>query len=190
MRITESGLKGLLIIEPDIYRDQRGYFMETWNHERYSSYGINDQFVQDNLSFSACGILRGLHFQNPRGQGKLVYVTLGEVFDVAVDIRAGSPTYGRWEGYYLSAENSRQLYIPEGFAHGFCVTSKDAVFVYKCNEYYSPSKEAGILWSDPEIGIKWPVEKPVLSEKDAKNPLLRDLNSSVIPRYGDSNEQS
>jgi dTDP-4-dehydrorhamnose 3,5-epimerase len=181
MKVTESKIKGLLLIEADSFGDQRGYFMETWHRERYVQCGINEDFVQDNLSYSAYGVLRGLHFQNPQGQGKLVYVIKGEVYDVAVDIRKGSPTFGQWEGYYLSDENRRQLYIPPGFAHGFCVTGESVLFAYKCTDFYNRETERGLLWNDPDIGIKWPLEKPLLSEKDLVLPCLKDIIEETLP---------
>ncbi len=176
MKVKETSMQGLLLIEPDCFGDQRGFFMETWQKERYKSFGIEEDFVQDNLSYSEHGVLRGLHFQSPQGQGKLVYVISGEVFDVAVDIRRGSPTFGRWEGYYLSGENKRQLYVPAGFAHGFCVTGESALFAYKCTDYYNREAEKGLLWNDPDLGINWPLENPVLSDKDLVLPRLKELN--------------
>ncbi len=170
-----------MVIEPDGFGDQRGFFMETWQKERYRSFGIKEDFVQDNLSYSEHGVLRGLHFQNPQGQGKLVYVVRGEVYDVAVDIRRGSPTFGRWEGHYLSGDNKRQLYVPPGFAHGFCVTGESALFAYKCTNYYNREAEKGLLWNDPEIGIDWPLENPVLSGKDAVLPRLKVLQDDELP---------
>ncbi|MCL5779512.1 MAG: dTDP-4-dehydrorhamnose 3,5-epimerase [Firmicutes bacterium] len=184
MNVLETKLPGVLIIEPDVFGDARGYFMETWQQARYAQAGLPGHFVQDNLSFSTRGVLRGLHFQNPNAQGKLVFVLQGEVFDVAVDIRAGSPTFGQWVGVTLSSENKRQLYIPEGFAHGFCVTSETALFAYKCTDFYNPAAEGGIIWNDPDIGIDWPVEKPVLSPKDNVYPKLKDISRERLPRYG------
>lgn len=175
MKILETELPGALIVEPDVFGDARGFFMELWNRERYTQAGLAANFVQDNLSLSRKGTLRGLHFQNPQPQGKLVYVLEGEVFDVAVDIRVGSPTFGRWLGVTLSAENRRQFYVPPGFAHGFCVTSDTALFAYKCTDFYSPKTDAGILWNDPEIGIQWPVTEPLLSDKDRRAPRLKDV---------------
>jgi dTDP-4-dehydrorhamnose 3,5-epimerase len=182
MKVTESEIKGLLMIEADSFGDQRGYFMETWHRERYSQCGIKEDFVQDNLSYSEHGVLRGLHFQNPQGQGKLVYVIKGEVYDVAVDIRKGSPTFGKWEGHYLSDENRRQLYIPPGFAHGFCVTGESALLAYKCTDFYNRETEKGLLWNDPDLGIKWPLEEPLLSEKDLVLPRLKDFKEDQFPR--------
>ncbi|OQW57356.1 MAG: dTDP-4-dehydrorhamnose 3,5-epimerase [Proteobacteria bacterium HN_bin10] len=175
MKVTEGDLKGLLIIEPRTFEDSRGCFFETFHQQRYAEIGIPGPFVQDNFSLSVRGTLRGLHFQEPHAQGKLVMVTEGEVFDVAVDIRRGSPTFGRWFGTPLSAKNRRQLYIPPGFAHGFCVVSDQAAFVYKCTDFYAPEHEHGILWNDPAIGIRWPVQQPILSPKDAAYKPLADM---------------
>jgi dTDP-4-dehydrorhamnose 3,5-epimerase len=185
MNILETSLHGLKIVEPKIYGDSRGYFLETWSRKRYAEVGIDVEFVQDNLSFSSFGVIRGLHFQYPPDtQGKLVYVLQGEVFDVAVDIRKDSPTFGKWEGVVLSDENKRQVYVPEGFAHGFCVLSETVLFAYKCTAFYNPQAEGGILWNDPGIGIKWPVSDPILSDKDAKYPLLKDWARESVPDWG------
>lgn len=175
MEIQETRLPGVLLIEPRVFGDQRGYFMETWNQLRYSGAGLDVSFVQDNLSRSCRNTLRGLHYQDPSPQGKLVSVLEGEVFDVAVDIRPNSPTYGRWVGYFLSSENHRQLYVPPGFAHGFCVTSETALFSYKCTDYYNPATEGGIAWNDPDLGIAWPVKDPLLSNRDQQAPPLREF---------------
>jgi dTDP-4-dehydrorhamnose 3,5-epimerase len=175
MKIQDTSLPGAFIIEPKVFGDARGYFLETYNQDRYREAGINLDFVQDNLSFSRQGTLRGLHFQNPYPQGKLVYVLEGEVFDVAVDIRVDSPTFGGWVGVTLSSENKRQFYVPPGFAHGFCVTSETALFAYKCTDRYAPECEGGILWCDEEIGIDWPVSEPLLSGKDKDSPRLREI---------------
>ncbi|CAN5806757.1 dTDP-4-dehydrorhamnose 3,5-epimerase [soil metagenome] len=186
MNVIETPLPGVLLLEPKVFRDDRGYFLETWNQGRYVELGLPGRFVQDNLSFSKRGILRGLHYQHPRAQGKLVSVAQGEVFDVAVDIRAGSPTFGKWFGALLSAENARQFYIPEGFAHGFVVISDSALFSYKCTEFYQPREEGSIVWNDPEIGIQWPVETPTLSPKDADAPRLLDIPPDRLPRFNAS----
>ncbi|MGA4643126.1 dTDP-4-dehydrorhamnose 3,5-epimerase [Limisphaera sp. 4302-co] len=175
MKVLPCDLEGLLLIEPRVFGDARGFFLETWNERRYSEAGIRGPFVQDNLSFSRRGAVRGLHFQNPSAQGKLVYVLQGEVFDVAVDLRRSSPTFGRWYGVTLSADNKRQLYIPPGFAHGFAVVSETALFAYKCTAFYAPEHETTLLWNDPDLAIPWPVEDPVLSEKDRQGLRLRDL---------------
>jgi dTDP-4-dehydrorhamnose 3,5-epimerase len=175
MKVTPCELSGLLVIEPAVFGDQRGFFMETWNRRRYEEAGVPGNFVQDNLSFSRRGILRGLHFQNPNPQGKLVSVLQGEVFDVAVDLRQSSSTFGRWQAARLSGENKRQFFVPAGFAHGFLVLSETALFHYKCSEYYSPKDELTLRWDDPAIGIQWPMNQPSLSAKDAKGLLLREL---------------
>ena len=175
MKVTTCDLQGLLIIEPDVFGDSRGYFMESWNRQRYRDAGIDFDFVQDNFSLSRRGTLRGLHFQNPLAQGKLVSVLQGEVFDVGVDIRRSSPTFGRWFGMTLSAENKRQFFLPPGFAHGFLVLSEMALFHYKCTDYYSPKDEQGFRWDDPAVGIKWPAENPILSKRDAAAPYLKAI---------------
>ncbi|MFU0828722.1 MAG: dTDP-4-dehydrorhamnose 3,5-epimerase [Lachnoclostridium sp.] len=171
-------IEGLYIIEPKCFGDNRGYFMETYNYKDFKAAGIDCVFVQDNQSMSKKGVLRGLHFQKEHPQGKLVRVIKGKVFDVAVDLRTDSPTYGKWQGIILSDENKRQFYIPEGFAHGFLVLSDVAEFEYKCTEFYHPEDQCGIMWNDPDLGIKWPIEKDVeliLSEKDTKQPRLCEL---------------
>ena len=175
MNVVHCDIKGLLVIEPRVFGDPRGFFVETYHENRYRDAGLDARFVQDNLSFSRRGILRGLHFQNPNPQGKLLQVLAGEVFDVAVDLRRNSPTFGRWHGVVLSSENKHQFYVPPGFAHGFVVTSETALFAYKCTELYSPKDEVTLRWDDPDVGVKWPSEKPLLSEKDAKGFLLKDL---------------
>jgi dTDP-4-dehydrorhamnose 3,5-epimerase len=183
MKVTRTPVSGLLLIEPVLFRDTRGYFMESWNRERYREAGLPDEFVQDNVSFSRHGVLRGLHFQQPHPQGKLVCVLYGAVFDVTVDVRVGSPTFGSWTGYVLSEENSRQLFVPPGLAHGFVVTSDVALFSYKCTEYYRPSAETTLLWNDPELAIAWPVETPRVSDKDQRGVRLRDLPEVRLPRF-------
>lgn len=175
MKITRCDIAGLLIIEPKVFGDARGFFLETWNEQRYREAGLDLRFVQDNISSSRRGTLRGLHFQNPRSQGKLVWVIEGEVFDVAVDLRRSSPTFGRWHGLNLSAQNRLQFYIPTGFAHGFAVLSEMALFAYKCTEFYSPKDELTLCWDDPDVGVKWPLNDPVLSEKDKKGVHLKNL---------------
>jgi dTDP-4-dehydrorhamnose 3,5-epimerase len=171
----------ILIIEPDVFRDDRGYFLESYHRGRYQSHGIPERFVQDNLSSSTRGVLRGLHYQLGVPQGKLVWVVHGEVFDVAVDIRRGSPTFGQWVGMTLSSENCRQAYIPQGFAHGFCVLSETALFAYKCTDYYAPGEERGVRWDDPSLGIDWPISNPILSDKDKAYPTLRALDANDLP---------
>lgn len=184
MKVVETELPGVLIVEPDRFGDDRGYFQEIWHASRYRDAGIAGPFVQDNLSLSRHGVLRGLHFQNPNAQGKLVYVLRGEVFDVAVDVRAGSPTFGKWTGATLSGDNGRQLYVPAGFAHGFCVTGDHALFAYKCTDFYNPGTEGTVRWDDPAIGIDWPISEPVVSEKDAAASSLTDLDPARLPQFG------
>jgi len=182
MKFLSTELPGVLIIEPDVYRDPRGFFLESYHLQKYQEEGISLSFVQDNHSYSVRGTIRGLHAQCRRPQGKLLRVIEGEVFDVAVDIRKGSPTFGRWLGIHLSAENFRQCYIPPGFAHGFAVLSATAQLEYKCTDYYDPADEISVLWNDLEIGIVWPVENPILSAKDLSAPRLRDLTDK-LPLY-------
>ncbi|WP_235068992.1 dTDP-4-dehydrorhamnose 3,5-epimerase [Turicibacter sp. TJ11] len=174
----QTKIPDLYIIEPKVFGDDRGYFMESYSQKDFADAGLTMNFVQDNESKSRKGVLRGLHFQTQHTQGKLVRVTQGEVWDVAVDLRKGSPTYGQWEGVYLSAENKRQFYVPEGFAHGFVVTSDEAVFNYKCTDFYAPEYDSGLLWNDEEVGIDWPLEdlgEILLSEKDQKQKTLKEL---------------
>ncbi len=175
----KTPIEGVTIIEPTVFGDARGYFMETYSEKEFAENGIDVKFVQDNESRSKKGVLRGLHFQKKNPQGKLVRVLEGEVFDVAVDLRKSSKTFGKWVGVTLSAENKKQFYIPEGFAHGFAVLSESATFAYKCTRFYAPGDEGGLMWNDPQIGIEWPVGddfKPLLSEKDTKNPTLDKLD--------------
>jgi dTDP-4-dehydrorhamnose 3,5-epimerase len=169
MKFVKLGIPDVIVIEPDIFGDDRGFFFETYKKNEFAENGMTENFVQDNMSSSTKNVLRGLHYQlDPRAQGKLVRVVVGEVFDVAVDIRKGSPYFGKWVGQKLSAENGKSMYVPPGFAHGFCVLSDDAVFHYKCTDYYSRENERGLLWNDPEIGIEWPVSESevILSDKD------------------------
>jgi dTDP-4-dehydrorhamnose 3,5-epimerase len=176
MNIVETGLQGCVIIEPKVFGDDRGFFLETFHASRYVDLAkISLPFVQDNHSRSSLGVLRGLHFQRKKPQGKLVRVVIGEVFDVAVDIRSGSDTFGKWEGVILSEQNKKQLWVPPGFAHGFVVLSDTADFEYKCTDYYDPSDEGSILWNDPDLDISWPIENPILSNKDARADRLADL---------------
>ena len=177
IKVTDdcNGIKGLKVIEPAVYGDARGYFMETYNYNDFKEAGIDCEFVQDNQSASKKGVLRGLHFQKTYPQAKLVRCIEGEVFDVCVDLRKGSPTYGKWEGVILSAEKGNQFMIPRGFAHGFVVLSETATFCYKCDELYHPEDEGGIMWNDPEVGVEWPYKgEPLLSEKDKKHPSLKE----------------
>ena len=176
MQVRETDLPGVLIIEPRVFGDERGFFLETFSTERYLAHGIGP-FVQDNWSRSRRGVLRGLHYQLQQTQGKLVQVMRGEIFDVAVDLRRSSPTFGRWAGATLSEQNKRQFWVPPGFAHGFVVLSDEADFVYKCTDYYAPAHERTLMWNDPAVGIKWPVEiEPQLSEKDAAGSPLSDAD--------------
>ena len=177
-KFSETKIKGVYIIEPTVFGDNRGYFMETYNYNDFAEAGLDMKFVQDNQSKSRKGVLRGLHFQTKHPQGKLVRVISGEVFDVAVDLRPGSETFGKWEGVLLSAENKKQFYIPEGFAHGFVVLSDEAEFVYKCTDFYDPSGEGGLLWNDKDIGIDWPIPEGteiLLSEKDKVNKTFKEI---------------
>jgi dTDP-4-dehydrorhamnose 3,5-epimerase len=182
MQVTETALEGVRIIEPRVFEDRRGFFFESYNERAYAENGIADQWVQDNHSRSTRGTLRGLHYQTAPGQAKLVRVVVGEVYDVAVDIRWGSPTFGQYVGVMLSAENKRQLYIPVGFAHGFCVVSESADFLYKVTSYYAPQDERGIRWDDPALGIPWPIEEPILSDRDLALPLLQDADKDYVWR--------
>lgn len=185
MKISKTELPGVILIEPDVFGDDRGFFLETWNRGRYRDVGIQDEFVQDNLSLSRRGVLRGLHFQNPHAQGKLVQVLQGEVWDVAVDIRLGSPNFKRWTAVYLSADTKRQFYIPPGFGHGFVVLSDTALFAYKCTDYYHAQSECSIRWDDPELAIDWPIEQPTLSSKDEGGYFLNTIPHEKLPRYED-----
>ena len=182
MRTVPTDLPGVLLIEPDIHRDARGFFLETYHAAKYGALGIHTPFVQDNHSHSVRGTLRGLHLQVRRPQAKLVSVIAGEIFDVAVDVRRGSPTFGRWVGMTLSAERGGQCFVPPGFAHGFAVLSDAADVAYKCSVPYDPTDELGIAWNDPAIGIAWPSDRPLLSERDRSHPRLADL-SDKLPAY-------
>ena len=183
MKFVEKSLTGVILIELDVFEDNRGFFMETYHITKYGDGGIAHTFVQDNHSHSRKGTLRGLHYQLRRPQAKLVYVAAGEVFDVAVDIRQGSPTFGQWTGTILSGKEGRQLFIPSGFAHGFCVLSETADVIYKCTDLYAPGDDYGVIWSDPTIDIVWPIENPVLSEKDGRNPKLSEIPKELLPMY-------
>jgi dTDP-4-dehydrorhamnose 3,5-epimerase len=182
MNVLQTPLAGVLLLEPRIFKDDRGWFFESYHEKRYWDVGLTANFVQDNHSHSSQGTLRGLHYQLAHPQGKLVRVVTGEAYDVCVDIRRGSSTFGQWYGVYLSGDNHLQLYVPPGFAHGFCVVSKSADFLYKCTDFYTPGDEYGIRWDDPQIGIEWPIAQPLLSDKDARAPLLKDAES-VLPTY-------
>ncbi|MBW1907900.1 MAG: dTDP-4-dehydrorhamnose 3,5-epimerase [Deltaproteobacteria bacterium] len=183
MKVHAGKIPGVRIVEPSVHGDERGFFMESYSRDRYAEAGIPGEFVQDNVSLSSKGILRGLHLQHPNAQGKLCFVLEGEVFDVAVDVRVGSPTFGQWAGVTLSSENKRQLYVPPGFAHGFCVLSERAMFSYKCSDFYAAQSEIGVAWDDPEIGIEWPIQSPRLSDKDQQNRRLQDIPADTLPHY-------
>lgn len=186
IKYTETDLPGVLLIDPEVFSDSRGFFMETFHQKKYAEAGIDHAFIQDNYSHSTRGTLRGLHYQLKHPQGKLVYVITGEIYDVAVDIRRGSPGFGKWVGQYLSDKNRRQIFVPEGFAHGFCVLSETADVLYKTTDLYNPDDEYGVLWSDPTIGIDWPVEMPVVSDKDKQFPGLREAPETHLPIYQQS----
>lgn len=184
MQVFPSEIADVLIIEPKVFGDPRGFFFESWQAERYAEMGVPGPFVQDNLSRSARGVLRGLHYQWPRPQGKLVFVLDGSVLDVAVDIRVGSPTFGRSAVFEVSAANKRQVYIPPGFAHGFVVISETALFAYKCTDYYLPQYDRGVRWDDPQLAVAWNTSQPLLSAKDARLPLLREVPQELLPKFG------
>ncbi|ABF88609.1 dTDP-4-dehydrorhamnose 3,5-epimerase [Myxococcus xanthus DK 1622] len=181
MKVTPLEIPDVLLLEPKVFGDDRGFFMEMFHAARYAAVGIPGPFVQDNYSRSAKGTLRGVHFQEPQAQGKLVQVLAGAVYDVAVDVRRGSPTFGQWVAVELSSDNRRQLWIPPGFAHGFCVVSDSADFHYKCTALYAPETERSVVWNDPDLAIPWPVSEPLLSPKDAQAPRLRD--APLLPEY-------
>ena len=184
VRTIETGIPGLIVIEPDVFGDERGFFMETWHASRYRAAGLPDRFVQSNLSRSGPGVIRGLHYQYPEPQGKLVSVLEGRVFDVAVDIRSDSPTFRQWAGVELSADNHRQMYVPEGFAHGFCVLGESALLAYLCTAEYRAEYDAVVAWDDPDIGIRWPLAAGTLSRKDANAPRLAEIPADALPRLG------
>lgn len=179
----ETAIPGVVVIQPRVWRDDRGFFLETYHASKFTALGIDDAFVQDNHSCSRRGTLRGLHYQLRHPQAKLCRVVRGEVLDVAVDIRRGSPTFGKWTSTVLSAENKQQIYIPRGFAHGFVVLSDEAEFLYKCSDFYDPASEHGIHWRDPQLGIEWKVADPVLSEKDSRYPRLTEIPPELLPNY-------
>jgi dTDP-4-dehydrorhamnose 3,5-epimerase len=183
LKRIDTALPGVCVVEPVVHGDARGFFYESFHAGKYRQLGIDVQFVQSNVSRSGRGVLRGLHYQWPHPQGKLVTVLEGEVYDVAVDIRRGSRTFGRWEAAMLTAENHRQLWIPEGFAHGFCVVSEAATFMYQCTALYDPAADAGVRWNDAAIGIDWPVAEPLLSAKDEASPFLADVPADKLPVF-------
>ena len=182
MRVLQTGLDGVVIIEPRVHGDERGFFQESWKASSYSKHGLPAAFAQANVSRSANGVLRGLHYQYRQPQGKLVFVLEGRIFDVAVDIRPGSASFGQWAGVELSGDNHRQLYVPEGFAHGFIVLSESALFQYYCTTEYAPQYEVAIAWNDPDIGINWPCEPKSLSGKDRDAPRLCEIPSTRLPQ--------
>ncbi|HDR2476493.1 TPA: dTDP-4-dehydrorhamnose 3,5-epimerase [Enterobacter ludwigii] len=179
MNVIKTKLEGVLVIEPRVFGDERGFFYETFHVKRYKEVGIKEEFVQDNRSRSAGGVLRGLHFQKTKPQGKLVTVTQGEVFDVALDLRPDSATFGQYEAIMLTGDNKIQFYIPPGFAHGFCVLSDSADFQYKCTDFYDPSDEGGLIWNDTSVNIDWPIKNPILSEKDKILPSLVQITKNI-----------
>lgn len=183
MKSIQTTLPGVVVVEPQVFDDSRGYFYESYHEAKYAKLGIHANFVQTNVSRSAKGVLRGLHYQWPHPQGKLVSVLEGEVYDVAVDIRHGSPTFGQWVSAMLTADNHRHMWIPAGFAHGFCVLSDYATFTYQCTTLYDPAADASICWNDAAIGIDWPVSEPVISAKDAKAPLLAEVPVDRLPPF-------
>ena len=184
MKVTETSLPGVLLIEPKVFGAPRGFFVETYHQERYTEHGIAGPFVQNNLSLSANGVISGLNLQNPNTQGKLVQVLRGEVFDVAVDVRVGSPNYGQWTAVTLSSEKRNQLYVPPDFAHGFAVLSEEALISYQCTDYYAPESALFIRWDDPDIGIDWPFRDPSLSPQDEEAVPLSEIDSAKLPRFG------
>ena len=183
MKVLKTDLEGVLIIEPQVFDDARGFFLETYHRQRYHEFGIKTDFVQDNLSLSKKGSLRGLHFQHPRAQAKLVQVLQGKIFDVVLDIRLQSPSFGRWIGEYLSDANKKQIFIPKGFAHGFCVVSETALFHYKCSDFYASECEGGINWKDPSLAIDWPIDNPIVSKKDMDLPFLSEISTDNLPPF-------
>lgn len=185
MKIVQTSLPGAVVIEPQVFGDARGFFYESYNKAKYVAAGIASDFVQSNVSRSSKGVLRGLHYQWPNPQGKLVSVLEGEVYDVAVDIRRGSPAFGQWAGVMLTAENHRHFWIPEGFAHGFCVLSDHATFSYQCSALYDAKADASVRWNDASLGIDWPISAPQLSEKDLKAPLLADIPADRLPLFAE-----
>jgi dTDP-4-dehydrorhamnose 3,5-epimerase len=185
VNFLETPLPGVLLIEPQVFADGRGFFLETYHREKFRAAGISETFVQDNHSRSARGVLRGLHYQARRPQGKLVRVVRGAVFDVAVDLRLGSPSFGRSFGCELTEENGRMLYVPPGFAHGFCALAEGTDFLYKCTDLYAPEWDRGIRWDDPDLGIRWPISAPLLSPKDSRLPFLRDVAEEELPKLGE-----
>lgn len=175
MRVTPTAIPDVLIIEPNVYKDERGFFLETYHEKRYRKMGIDVTFVQDNFAYSKNNVLRGLHYQSPNDQAKLIYVIRGEIFDVAVDVRKDSPTFGKWVGETLSGLNKKQFFLPVGFAHGYCVLSDEAVLQYKCSRLYTPGNEKGIIWNDKSLQINWPIPHPIISKKDLHLPSFKKI---------------
>ncbi len=182
MKVTKTLINGSYLIDLDIYKDERGFFLESYQCQRYQDYGINVKFVQDNRSSSKKGVVRGLHYQINHPIGHLIYVTHGSVFDVGVDLRVNSPSYGKYFSIILAAENNQQLFFPAGVAHGFCALEEDNEIIYKCTQYYDPADEAGVFWNDPDIGIEWPIQDPVVDKRDSSYPLLKEIKSSQLPK--------
>ena len=183
MKLTNLKIEGAYLIDLDVYGDKRGFFLESYQRQRYSECGLDTEFVQDNRSFSEKGVVRGLHYQVKHPIGHLVYVTHGSVFDVGVDLRRDSPTFGQHIAFTLSAENNQQLYLPPGVAHGFCTLGEENEIIYKCTEYYYPDDEGGVLWNDPDLGIQWPVKDPLIKPRDAAFPRLKDIESARLPKF-------
>ena len=183
LKFTKTLIPEVVLIEPDVFTDQRGFFLETYHRVKYLDGGVDKIFVQDNHSRSKKGALRGMHYQLKHPQDKLVYVISGEIYDVVIDIRRGSPTFKKWEAFVLSEQNKHQLFVPQGFAHGFCVISDTADVMYKCSDFYTNEDEYGVLWSDPEIGIKWPIETPIVTKKDNQHPRFDDIPDDNLPSY-------
>ena len=181
MKVNKTDIEGAYLIDLNVHGDQRGFFLESYEKRRYAEHGIDVEFVQDNRSYSRRGVIRGLHYQVKNPIGQLIYVTHGVVFDVGVDLRPASPSFGKYVAFTLSAENNQQLFLPAGVAHGFCTLADDNEILYKCSEFYYPNDEAGVLWNDPDIGIPWPIEPEVLSERDAAYPRLKDVPSGRLP---------
>jgi dTDP-4-dehydrorhamnose 3,5-epimerase len=188
MKIIPTELPEVKLLEPRIHSDARGFVMESWNVARYRELGLPTDMAQDNLSWSRRGVLRGMHFQNPNPQAKLIYALAGHIWDVVVDIRVGSPRFGHWMACDLSLENRRQLYIPNGFAHGFVVLSATALVAYKCTDFYRASCQSGLSWNDPQLDIRWPVANPILSEKDKQQPCLAEISLERLPEYEDASD--
>ncbi len=185
MKVIPQQIPEVLLIEPQVFGDERGWFCESWQQERYSQHGVEGRFVQDNMAWSRRGTLRGLHIQHPHGQGKLVQVLAGEVFDVAVDVRRGSPWFGRWSAARLNADSKHQFWIPSGFLHGYVVTSEEALFAYKCTDHYHPETQFSVNWQDPALSIDWPVDSltAILADKDRNAPMLCDIPQDRLPSY-------